>query len=121
MDGDASENALFAAALDEAISPALGHRYVLSRPLWPAGRARRTVAWRALTLRAPLEESWHPVPSDLGSHKDRAEAYHAAWTAHLGPGELLFAGREGVPGRDRLAGAAAARGDYVTSRRVLWH
>ena len=121
MDGDVRENALFAAALDEAISPALGQRYVVSRPLWPAGRARRTVAWRALTFRAALEESWHAVPSDLGAHKERAEAYHAAWAAHLGPGELLFAGREGAAGRDRLAGAAAARPDYVTSRRVLWH
>ena len=77
--------------------------------------------WRALTFKAPLDESWHPVPSDLGSHKDRATAYHTAWQMHVGPGQLLFAGRESAAGRDESASAAAAGADYVTSRRTLWH
>ncbi|MCW3064850.1 MAG: hypothetical protein JWN32_2022, partial [Solirubrobacterales bacterium] len=68
-----------------------------------------------------LAEAWHPVPSDLGSHKTRAGAYHAAWQAHVGPGRLLFAGREAAAGREELAGSSAAGADYVTSRRTLWH
>ena len=119
--GNAHENGLLAAALEEAISPAVGQRYVVSRPAWPAARRPRTVVWRALTFRAPLDDAWHPVPSDLGSRKDRAEAYHAAWQAHVGRGQLLFAGREAAAGRDELVGAAAAGADYVTSRRTLWH
>jgi hypothetical protein len=119
--GDARENGLLAAALDEAISPALGQRYVVSRPVWPATRHTRTVVWRALTFRAPIEESWHPVPSDLGSRKERAEAYHAAWVANVGPGQLLFAGRAAAAGRDELASAASASSGYITSRRTLWH
>lgn len=119
--GNAAENALFAAALDEAINPAEKTRYVVSRPLWPVGRRPRTVVWRALTFRDPLDVSWHPVPSDLGSHKERALAYHAAWQAHVGPGELLFAGRERAAGREESVDAAAASADYVTSRRTLWH
>jgi hypothetical protein len=61
------------------------------------------------------------VPSDLGTHKDRALVFHGAWKRWLGPGELLFAGREASAGREQRAAAAAARADYVASRRVLWH
>jgi hypothetical protein len=119
--GDAHENGLVTSALDEAISPALGQRYVISRPLWPRSRHARTVAWRGLTFREPLEVSWHPVPSDLGSRKERALAYLSAWQTHVGPGALLFAGREAAAGRDELASATAAGAQYMTSRRTLWH
>ena len=119
--GDAMENARFSRALEEALSPALGQRYVIGRPVWPAGRSRGSVAWRALTFRDPLDVAWHPVPSDLGSHKERATAYQEAWIAHVGPGELLFAGREGAAGRGGLAASAATGAQYVTSRRQLWH
>ena len=71
--------------------------------------------------RSRSDESWHPVPSDLGSHKERATAFHVAWQMHVGPGELLFAGREAAAGRDESASAAAAGAEYVTSRRTLWH
>ncbi len=119
--GDARENGLLAAALDEAISPAISQRYVVSRPVWPDDRGGVTVVWRALTFRSPLALAWHPVPSDLGSHKQRAQSYHAAWIANVGPGELLFAGRDAAAGRDELASASAAGAGYVTSRRTLWH
>jgi hypothetical protein len=119
--GNSNENALLAAALDEAIRPASGQRYVVSRPRWPEGRSAGSVIWRALTFRSPLAESWHPVPSHLGTRKERALAYHAAWRANVGPGQLLFAGREAAAGRDELASAASASAGYITSRRTLWH
>ena len=119
--GNAAENARLASALDEAISPAINPRYVVSRPSWPDGARPRTVVWRALTFKEPLDDSWHPVPSDLGSHKERATAYHVAWQMHVGPGQLLFAGRESAAGRDESVSAASAGADYVTSRRTLWH
>jgi superfamily II DNA or RNA helicase len=119
--GDARENGLLAAALEEAISPAIGQRYVVSRPVWPPERSSGAVALRALTFRRPLDTAWHPVPSDLASHKDRATAYHGAWAKHLGDGELLFAGREDSAGRQQRTAAAAAGSEYVVSRRVLWH
>ncbi|MCK9247768.1 MAG: DEAD/DEAH box helicase family protein [Solirubrobacteraceae bacterium] len=127
-DGSAAENARFSAALDEAIGPAAGHRYVLSRPvvdptLGPAGTlaARVRARWRTLTGRTVADVAWHPVPTDLGSHKRRAEAFAAAWATWLGPGELLFAGREGAAGRDALAIASAAAAAWTGSRRTLWH
>jgi hypothetical protein len=119
--GNAAENARLASALDDAISPTSNPRYVVNRPAWPAGARPRTVVWRALTFKEPLDASWHPVPSDLGSHKERATAYHVAWQVHVGPGELLFAGRESAAGREESASAAAASADYMTSRRTLWH
>ncbi len=119
--GNAPENAKLAAALDEAINPALNPRYVVSRPAWPVGRRPSAAVWRALTFRDPLEVSWHPVPSDLGSHKERATTYHVAWQLHVGPGQLLFAGRQSAAGREESADSAAADAGYVTSRRTLWH
>jgi hypothetical protein len=119
--GDATENGRLAAALDEAINPALNPRYVVSRPSWPVGRRPIAVAWHALTFRDALDVSWHPVPSDFGSHKDRATTYHVAWQLQVGPGELLFAGRQSAAGREESATAAAAGAAYVTSRRTLWH
>jgi hypothetical protein len=119
--GNATENGLLTAALDEAINPALGQRYVISRPAWPEATGAGGVAWRALTFRQPLATTWHPVPSDLGSRKERALAYLGAWLAHVGPGELLFAGRESAAGREELAAASAESAGYVTSRRTLWH
>jgi superfamily II DNA or RNA helicase len=119
--GDAHENARLAAALDEALTPALGQRYVISRPVWPAELKRRTASWRALTRRAPLTVQWHAVPSDFAANKDRAEAYLASWRENVGPGELRFAGREAAAGREELIAAAAASPDYLTSRRTLWH
>jgi superfamily II DNA or RNA helicase len=119
--GNSHENALLAAALEEAISPASGQRYVVSRPTWPNDRSAGRVIWRALTFRSPLAESWHPVPSHLGTRKERALAYHAAWRANVGPGQLLFAGREAAAGRDELVGAASASAGYITNRRTLWH
>jgi superfamily II DNA or RNA helicase len=119
--GNSRENALLASALDEAITPASGQRYVVSRPMWPEDRGAGSVIWRALSFRAPLGESWHPVPSDLGGRKERAIAYHEAWQANVGPGQLLFAGREAAAGREELASAASASAGYVTSRRTLWH
>jgi hypothetical protein len=94
---------------------------VVSRPKWPEDRSAGSVIWRALTFRLPLAESWHPVPSHLGTRKERALAYHAAWRANVGPGQLLFAGREAAAGRDELASAASASAGYITSRRTLWH
>jgi len=119
--GDAHQNALLTTALEEAISPAHGQRYVVSRPVWPIMLRSSAIAWRALTFRALLAVAWHPVPSDLGSRKNRALAYHAAWRTHVGAGELLFAGREAAAGRDELIVAAATSAGYVTSRRTLWH
>jgi hypothetical protein len=119
--GNAAENAQLTASLDEALSPATGQRYVISRPVWPAELTLGAARWRALTGRSPLTVAWHAVPSDFSSKKERAETYRAAWCANVGPGQLLFAGREAAAGRDELVAAAATRADYVTSRRTLWH
>jgi superfamily II DNA or RNA helicase len=102
--GTPEENDRFTAALEDAIAPASAHRYVLSRPL--AGWPRHAAAW-------------HPVPGDLGRRRDRAEAYRAAFTRWLGPGELLYVpSSEG--GRAALATASAAPEDFEAQRRVLW-
>ncbi|HEX6389145.1 MAG TPA: hypothetical protein VFZ89_06860, partial [Solirubrobacteraceae bacterium] len=119
--GDYAENARLATALEQALMPASNPRDVVSRPAWPAGLALGAARRRALTFRRVFETAWHAVPDDLATRKERAEAYHAAWRARLGPGELLFCGREGAAGRDAAAVAAAADEQWVTSSRTLWH
>jgi hypothetical protein len=94
------DNARFAAALQEAIEPAVSHRYVVSRPLGGV----------------PYGEAWHPVPSDLGRNKARAAAYRDAFTRWLGPGQLLYT----VTDTDALAPAAAAAVDWEAQTRQLW-
>ncbi len=99
LDGSPEENGRFAAALAEAIEPAIAQRYVISRPLGavPYGRA------------------WHPVPSDLARNRTRADAYSAAWATWLGPGELRYT----VSDADALAPAATG-GDWESQTRQLW-
>jgi superfamily II DNA or RNA helicase len=98
-EGTPEENARFAAALAEAVEPAVAHRYVVSRPLGgvPYGRA------------------WHPVPSDLGRNRRRAEAYATAFWRWLGPGELRY-----TVGDPAALAPAAGGGDWDVQTRQLW-
>jgi hypothetical protein len=98
--GTPEENARFSAALQEAIEPAVSHRYVVSRPLGDV----------------PYGAAWHPVPSDLGRNKTRATAYREAFTRWVGPGELRYT----VSDTDALAPAVAAAGDWEAQTRQLW-
>lgn len=99
-EGSPEENLRFTIALSEAIEPAVSHRYVLSRPVG--------AGWR-------YERAWHPVPSDLGRNRGRADAYAAAFRRWLGPGELRYT----VADAEALVPAAAA-GDWETQQRQLW-
>jgi hypothetical protein len=99
-DGTAEENAVFALALQEAIEPAVTHRYVVSRPVGGV----------------PFAVAWHPVPSDLGRNKARATAYREAFTRWVGPGELRYT----VSDAEALAPAAGAAGDWEAQTRQLW-
>jgi superfamily II DNA or RNA helicase len=99
-EGSPEENGRFAAALAEAVEPAVAQRYVLARPLGdvPYGRA------------------WHPVPSDLARNRERADAYAAAFGRWLGPGELRYAANE----PEALAEAAGVEPAWETQTRQLW-
>lgn len=118
--GDADENARFTAALEEAISPAIAHRYLVSRPVRPAALTRRRALLRYLGTRPPLDRHWHPVPSDLGRNRKRAQAYHRAWRRYLGRSELVRS-QLGDAGAQALLAAAGRPPGYTTSRRQLWH
>lgn len=95
-------------------------RYVVSRAAWPATEDRAGLRWRALLGFSVLEAARHPVPSDLATHRHRADAFHRAWTRWLGAGDLLFAGRTDE-GRAARTDAVAAGTAYLASRRTVWH
>jgi superfamily II DNA or RNA helicase len=101
--GSPEENARFATALAEAVEPAVAHRYVVARPLGAV----------------PYERAWHPVPSDFGRNRQRADAYAAAFARWLGPGEMRYVATT-EEGREALAAAAGADAAWETHTRQLW-
>jgi hypothetical protein len=113
-----AENDLFAVALDDVLGPADFPRYLVSR-LVPGRKSTGRALARVLARKPPFDRRWVAVPADLGRTKQRAEAYHAAWTRWLGPSELQFTQRSQV-GRDAAAQASAEQADYSTSRRQVW-
>ena len=119
LDGDRDDNQRFTSALEDVLGGGAVPRYVVCRAAWPASRSRAGLRWRALLGMPTLDVSWHPVPSDLATHRDRADAFHRAWTRWLGAGEMLFAGRTDE-GRAARTDAIAAKPDHLASRRTVW-
>jgi hypothetical protein len=112
------ESERFSRALGEVLQPEGFPRYVVSR-LVPGHRPALALLARAATFRPPFEHRWEPVPSDLGTHKNRAEAYGAAWRRWLGPSELLFTQRA-EEGRQALAAAGAQAAQWDVRQRQIW-
>lgn len=87
------ESAVFATALDEAVSPVVTPRYLLPRHVvepsgWSGMDSLRAAYGRT---RADLV-AWHAVPTVLGTNATRARAYAEAWDRWLGGGDPLFTG-----------------------------
>jgi hypothetical protein len=113
------ESERFASALDELVSVADGPRYLVGRPLPDPSASAASLLGRVLLRRPPFPVRHHPVPADLGRHKDRAEAFARAWAHHLGPTQLVFTQRTDE-GRRARAAAAAEDGGYETLVRDIW-
>jgi hypothetical protein len=113
------ESAKVAGALSELVGVADAPRYLVSRPLAEPGTGAGALLGRVLVRRQPFAERLHPVPSDLGRRKDRAEAFARAWARWVGPGRLVFAQRSDE-GRRARADAAAEDGGWETVVREVW-
>jgi hypothetical protein len=113
------ESALVSAALDELVGIAERPRYLISRPLAEPGVGTGALLGRVLLRRPPFPARLHPVPSDLGRRKERAEAFARGWARWVGPGELVFAQRSDA-GRRARAEAAAEDGGWETVVREVW-
>lgn len=90
---DEHQSEVFATAVDEAVRPIGGSRYVL--PRWvvggpPYGPVRALLA--ASRRVRPEGVVWHPVPSVLGVRRERADQYAAAWRRWVGGGEPVYTG-----------------------------
>jgi hypothetical protein len=113
------ESTRFAVALDELVTVADAPRYLVARPLPEPGAGAGALLGRVLLRRPPFPARHHPVPADLGRHKDRAEAFARAWRRHVGPTPLIFTQRTDE-GRRARAEAAAEDGGYETLVRDVW-
>jgi superfamily II DNA or RNA helicase len=113
------EGKRFAAALDELVTISDAPRYLIGRPLADPSVGALGLLGRVLRRRPPFEERLHPVPVDLGRHKDRAEAFATAWRRHVGPGRLVFTQRS-EEGHEARADAASRDGGYESLLRDVW-
>jgi len=77
--GTEDESGKVTEALAELLQEAASQRYLVSR---------QACAHRART--AQMRTVWYPVPADLARRRDRADAFHAAWTRWCGPSELVY-------------------------------
>lgn len=119
-DGSADENRAFANALEEALGGAAAHRYLVSRALVaPAASAGTRLARATVGKERPLL-AWHPVPSDLGRNRARADAYLEAWQRWVSPEAELRYTVGSEPGQRLLLEASADPGGYAASHRTLW-
>jgi hypothetical protein len=57
---------------------------------------------------------WYPVPADLARRRDRADAFHVAWTRWAGPSELVYL--HNAPAAIRELAATT----WETSARRIW-
>jgi superfamily II DNA or RNA helicase len=99
-DASAQTSALVTAALDDVVGGGGLPRYVVSRVAAGEGTV------------------WHAVPSDLARRKDRAEAFHHAWSRWCGRSKLVYA--HGSEEGARLATEALAAPTHATQRRRIW-
>lgn len=119
LDGVPAEaSALFAAAVDEAVSPLGSPRYVIPRYVL----APPTVggALRALCRRpAPNTVVHHAVPSALAENRRLADVFAAAWNARVSTGAPLYTrSPEGAGVLAAQAGGSPL--EVTTAMRVTW-
>jgi superfamily II DNA or RNA helicase len=123
----AAESELFAASLDEVVSPLAAPRYVIPRLVltppatrWAALRlVARLALRRAFGRRVPAAVIYHAVPAALGVNRRRVAYFEQAWNAWVSPGAALYTGSPEGAGV-----LAAQRGDdpfdITTALRTLW-
>jgi hypothetical protein len=118
-----AESAVFAAALDEVLSPLAQPRYIVPRLIVtpPGGTVAALELAARRVLGGPVRASvvYHAVPSVLGANKRLASAFEQAWNARVSPGGMLYTGSPEGAGV-----LAAQRGDdpfaVTTQIRTLW-
>jgi hypothetical protein len=99
-EAEEAASAAVTAAIDDVVGGGGLPRYVVSRVAAGAGTV------------------WHAVPDDLARRKDRAEAFHHAWSRWCGRARLVYA--HGSEEGARLATQALAAPTHATQRRRIW-
>lgn len=124
-DALSGDSEIFAAALDEVLSPIGSPRYLVPRyllaPRRPGKWGRHVAGWRWRHGRAPGNAViYHAVPTMLGANAKRARLFAAAWSRWVSAGEPIYANSpagEGVLATHRGRSPL----DVTTALRVSWH
>jgi hypothetical protein len=119
------ESALFAASMDDLLSPLLSPRYIIPRAI-AADPPQSSLGALLFALRSASRGTvsdrvvYHAVPAYLGANKSRVQAFETAWHAHVGPGEALY-----VQDPKAAAILEVQRGENpfatTSQMRTLWH
>ena len=94
LDADPASAEVFALALDEAVSPVGDPRYLL--PCWRLPSRTHGVRGWLTQMRwgtgsaQTADPIWVGVPTVLGTKKDRATVFAAAWETWIGGGEPIY-------------------------------
>jgi hypothetical protein len=107
---DPDDGRVFAQALGEVLGPVGDPRYLIRRTDGRLPHPAWSVVWlpiRAFTFPRWGKESLHPVPSVLGTNREAAERFAAAWSRSVGGGELIYTRSD--DGRRLLLDAQAQR------------
>lgn len=116
---------LFAASLDEVLSPIGSPRYLMPRYLLPHRPEGRWGRWRAGWLwrhghSPPNAVIYHAVPAALAGNVSQARAFAGAWSRWVSAGSPVYANSPEGAGI-----LATHRGrsplDVTTALRVSWH
>ncbi|MEI7059108.1 DEAD/DEAH box helicase family protein [Nocardioides sp. CCNWLW239] len=84
------ESALFAASLEEALSPIAAPRYLVSRPVVGDLDVLERLRLGISGHHRAQAEAWHAVPAALGRRAADARAFQNAWEHWVGGSGLLY-------------------------------
>jgi superfamily II DNA or RNA helicase len=117
LDHAAPEDAaVFIDAYRQVLGPVRDPRYLVRRTDARLPSLPLQALWlplRALARRSLSRPSYHAVPDLLGSNRERADAFAAAWARHVGGGELTYT--RTAAGRRALLAARAAPSRHARS------
>ena len=98
-----AESSIITTGVSELLEEGATPRYLVSR-----------FACDEASRHAPMAPTWYPIPTDLARRRERADAFHRAWTRWCGPGELVYLRGATDQPRD------LAQSSWQTSARQIW-
>jgi superfamily II DNA or RNA helicase len=112
----AEDATTFINAFRDVFKPVTDQRYLIRRSDQRLPQIWLMPIWlliRSWARSRNYKAAYHPVPSQLSTHRERAEAYARSWARHVGGGELIYT--RSAEGRRVLLSARTQRAPRANS------